>query len=378
MTRKPEELLVPTRPGRRHQLSASLAFLPILVVSALLAAPSASAQGAARGVLPSGSAPASGSKIDLAKLRKQAEAARTELERGTKKWEEGKARLKDARERLERTQRHMERADARLEQLREPVAAIARAAYQTPELSSIAGILGSGQPRDTMRAAVDLSQVNSRNQALIREAKRLRQQQAQLARSAQELTRTTAAETKRLEGVKRELQEKSAKATDELVGALQRLGLRVSRDGRLTLDCDPDQASAAEGYPNGLIPTEALCPLPQSGEYLRADAAVAFVKLDDAYVSDFGEPICVTDSYRSLAEQQSVYYRKPGLAAIPGTSNHGLGLAVDLCGGIERYGSVQYDWMMDNAPRFGWVHPDWADQGGSRPEPWHWEYGDRS
>jgi hypothetical protein len=31
--------------------------------------------------------------------------------------------------------------------------------------------------------------------------------------------------------------------------------------------------------------------------------------------------------------------------------------------------------MLQNAPRFGWIHPDWAKQGGNREEPWHWEYG---
>ena len=30
--------------------------------------------------------------------------------------------------------------------------------------------------------------------------------------------------------------------------------------------------------------------------------------------------------------------------------------------------------MKANAPAYGFVHPDWAEPGGSRPEPWHWEY----
>jgi LAS superfamily LD-carboxypeptidase LdcB len=69
-----------------------------------------------------------------------------------------------------------------------------------------------------------------------------------------------------------------------------------------------------------------------------------------------------------------LYGEKPDLAAVPGTSNHGWGLAVDLCGGIERFGTPQYGWMLANAGRFGFVHPGWADPGNGREEPWHWEY----
>jgi hypothetical protein len=130
------------------------------------------------------------------------------------------------------------------------------------------------------------------------------------------------------------------------------------------------------GYSNGMIPTDALCHLASgSGQSLRCDAAVAFRLLDAAYRAEFGRPIAITDSYRSLAEQQSLFAAKPNLAAVPGTSNHGWGLAVDLAGGIERFGTPEYQWMVANAPRFGWMHPDWARQGGGRPEPWHFEFG---
>ncbi|TAL13012.1 MAG: peptidase M15, partial [Frankiales bacterium] len=40
----------------------------------------------------------------------------------------------------------------------------------------------------------------------------------------------------------------------------------------------------------------------------------------------------------------------------------------------ERFGSSTYRWLKANAPRFGWVHPAWAEPGGSLPEPWHWEF----
>jgi LAS superfamily LD-carboxypeptidase LdcB len=62
------------------------------------------------------------------------------------------------------------------------------------------------------------------------------------------------------------------------------------------------------------------------------------------------------------------------LAAAPGTSNHGWGLAVDLSGGMSSYGSAQYKWMRENAPKYGWDNPTWARAGGNKHEPWHWEF----
>ncbi|WP_157519498.1 D-alanyl-D-alanine carboxypeptidase family protein [Modestobacter sp. Leaf380] len=128
------------------------------------------------------------------------------------------------------------------------------------------------------------------------------------------------------------------------------------------------------GYPNGLIPPSAMCPLGVGGHTLRCDAAAAWRALSAAFAGQFGAPLCITDSYRSYAGQVTLYGQKPALAAVPGTSNHGWGLAVDLCGGVESFGTTQYVWMAANAGRFGFVHPTWADQGNGREEPWHWEY----
>ncbi len=108
---------------------------------------------------------------------------------------------------------------------------------------------------------------------------------------------------------------------------------------------------------------------------LRCDAAAGYAALAQAYQAAFGTPLCITDSYRSMAAQVDAFRRKPGLAAVPGTSNHGWALAVDLCGGINVAGTAQSAWMAANAGRFGFVQPDWARQGGEKPEPWHWEFG---
>ncbi len=97
--------------------------------------------------------------------------------------------------------------------------------------------------------------------------------------------------------------------------------------------------------------------------------------MSQAYAEHFGSPICITDSYRSYESQVILKQIKGFLAARPGTSQHGWGLAVDLCGGINSYSTAQHAWMRNNAPDYGFDLPSWARQGGSKPEPWHWEYG---
>lgn len=130
------------------------------------------------------------------------------------------------------------------------------------------------------------------------------------------------------------------------------------------------------GFRNGRIPASALCPLWGAGNHrLRSDAAAGFSALSQAYAGEFGRPMCITDSYRSYAEQVDVKRRKPGLAAPAGTSQHGWGLAVDLCGGVQSDGTAANNWLRNNAGRFRFFHPSWANAGGSGPyEPWHWEF----
>jgi cell wall-associated NlpC family hydrolase len=156
-----------------------------------------------------------------------------------------------------------------------------------------------------------------------------------------------------------------------------------AEDGGLTWRCggvavppgaSGEAAGAWGGYPNGFIPRTALCPIGAGQHVLRCDAAAAFEALTSAFAARFGHPVCVTDSYRTFAEQVRLYGVKPALAAVPGTSNHGWALAVDLCGGIQSFGSAGYAWMIANAPGFGWSNPPWARPGQGREEPWHWEF----
>ncbi|NNM44972.1 D-alanyl-D-alanine carboxypeptidase family protein [Knoellia koreensis] len=162
--------------------------------------------------------------------------------------------------------------------------------------------------------------------------------------------------------------EDARKVTEKLRAALVVPG--VAADGSVKA-CSTNDAE----YPNGQIPAAGLCPLVGSpGDSLRPAAAAAFNAMSLAYRKDTGQTLCITDSYRSYAEQITVKAAKGKWAATPGYSEHGFGRAVDLCGGVENFGAPAHLWMKQNAPLYGWFHPAWAEPNGSLPEPWHWEY----
>ncbi|PRZ08655.1 D-alanyl-D-alanine carboxypeptidase-like protein [Isoptericola sp. CG 20/1183] len=134
-------------------------------------------------------------------------------------------------------------------------------------------------------------------------------------------------------------------------------------------------ASSTAGYSNGMIPASVLCAIPWApGHMLRCDAALQLEALNEEYRARFGTDIPITDSYRSYAAQVAVRAAKPHLAAVPGTSNHGWGLALDLSTPISGGRSAEYAWLRVNGPDYGWDNPAWARLDGSKPEPWHFEF----
>ena len=118
---------------------------------------------------------------------------------------------------------------------------------------------------------------------------------------------------------------------------------------------------------NGRIPPAALEAIDGTGNHrLWAPAARAFQALK-ADAAAAGVRIGVTDSYRTLESQERLarqkgLYRDGGLAAVPGTSNHGWGLALDL-----DLDDAAQAWMRDNGWRHGFVED-------VPREPWHWTY----
>ncbi len=127
-------------------------------------------------------------------------------------------------------------------------------------------------------------------------------------------------------------------------------------------------------FENGQIPASALCAPSFTQGMLRCDAAAALEQMNVAYTASFGTPMIVTSTYRDYEGQVRCRAEKGSLCATPGTSNHGWGVAIDFGGGINRFGTPQHQWMVTNAALYGYVLPEWAQQGGSNPESWHWEY----
>ncbi|CAM3579612.1 D-alanyl-D-alanine carboxypeptidase family protein [Occultella aeris] len=132
---------------------------------------------------------------------------------------------------------------------------------------------------------------------------------------------------------------------------------------------------------NGNIPASSLCRIGWgtdsrgNGQYLRCDAAAALGRFNSAFRARFGENIAVDMSYRTRELQAQMHAHMGGVAVPAGTSPHGLGIAIDVFEwSTYQYGSARYNWLLANAPRFGWNQPTWARQNGSKPEYWHYEY----
>ena len=118
---------------------------------------------------------------------------------------------------------------------------------------------------------------------------------------------------------------------------------------------------------NGYLPNTMLAPI--AGGRLRKDAALRWNAMN-ALIQSKGHPPVLPNgpysSYRDFAGQvlmrkQWCAQRKCGNAAVPGTSNHGIGLAVDVNRPdlVNKYG----------AP-FGW-QKKWSD---AAHEPWHFKW----
>jgi hypothetical protein len=148
----------------------------------------------------------------------------------------------------------------------------------------------------------------------------------------------------------------------------------------------------AAGFENGRLPAEALGSVSSSSglecrvaKVGRAD--LAWLALTAAAANE-GVAIEGGGCYRTFEAQAAAWNSRrcyiPGYCdgnpypptASPGTSMHGWGLAVDIHGasGLLSCSSQELLWLQIRAPRFGWVHPEWAHCGRSGAEPWHWEY----
>nr|WP_296072829.1 M15 family metallopeptidase [uncultured Actinoplanes sp.] len=123
-------------------------------------------------------------------------------------------------------------------------------------------------------------------------------------------------------------------------------------------------------YGNGRIPAGALEKVGNTRHKLWAPAAEQLTKMIADAEKD-GVKIGITDSYRPYAEQVDLARRKGlysqgGLAAKPGTSEHGWGMATDL-----DLNSKALSWMRQNAEKYGFVN-------NVARENWHWAFKPKS
>ncbi|MEV4405967.1 M15 family metallopeptidase [Actinoplanes sp. NPDC049598] len=123
-------------------------------------------------------------------------------------------------------------------------------------------------------------------------------------------------------------------------------------------------------YGNGKIPANALEQVGTTRHKLWAPAAQGLNDMIADAKRD-GVKIGITDSYRPFEEQVDLARRKGlysqgGLAAKPGTSEHGWGMATDL-----DLDSKAQAWMRKNADKYGFVE-------NVPREPWHWAYKPKS
>jgi hypothetical protein len=317
---------------------------------------------------------------EVAAVRAEVDRTAAVLTAGSQELERQQTALTRVQRELDAARREAGEAQQRSDDARDKIRTIAAAAYRSPVPDGLALAL-TGTPEryvEKVIAQADLARVQGTSTDALRRATAERVRAQSAVRSVEQLTAETARRERDVAARVAELRSVADRAAAKLEKASARLTAardaqrRAARSRAVSATCS---GGSTRGAVNGFLDRSALCPLDGApGHALRADAAAAFNRMTAAALADRGSRLCVNDSYRSYAGQVSMFRRKPRLAAVPGTSRHGLGIAVDLgCGG-ERFGSSTYRWLKGNAPRFGWVHPAWAEPGGSLPEPWHWEF----
>lgn len=145
------------------------------------------------------------------------------------------------------------------------------------------------------------------------------------------------------------------------------------------------EPSPAAGSASGAWPDDPsnLQSIGQGSHRLAAPAAAAFRAWEQA----FGAKIPVTDSYRSVAQQEAAHKSNPDRYAAPGDSAHGEARAVDVdlsALGMNPKGSpsqwigsdAKYAKLVATAKATGWCNYQVQNgtANGRTPEPWHFSF----
>lgn len=332
------------------------------------------------------------SKVDA--LQSEANKINESLLTATKNYETSITELETANIKAVDAEAKALKAEEEAEIAKDKMGTFARNSYINP-ISNEAALLNvaTGDPGEAMKGAEYLEKIGESNSIILTDATTKKEIALKERISANKLKADADTKAKELQTELTLVQEEATKANEALnlkaeqlkiiqdkiaaTGADASVAFNIEANAELCLTnilTPPPAAPQWGGFLNGMIPPEALCSV-GDGQMLRWDAAVAYNLLKIEYEAHFGTPLGLTDTYRSYESQVTVFALKPGLAATPGNSNHGWGLAIDF-DGLGGYDTPQYQWMLENAPRFGWYNPPWAQQNGSGAnEPWHWNYG---
>ena len=140
-----------------------------------------------------------------------------------------------------------------------------------------------------------------------------------------------------------------------------------------------DEAQWRATHSNGKIPNSDLAEIPGDLDkdlggpaLMHPEAAWNYLRMRDE-AKEAGVNLEISYSYRTFEKQVHKFElskRGGNLAATPGRSNHGWGLALDLSipGYPEANTNAQFKWLKRNALRFGFHNND------ASSEPWHWDY----
>ena len=150
------------------------------------------------------------------------------------------------------------------------------------------------------------------------------------------------------------------------------------------------QTTATQASYNGVMPTVEMCAAdstlgtswePTTPRFLSCPARDSLAAMNTAFKAAFGYNLSISEAYRPLVKQQFYYALLGSQAAVPGTSNHGLGQAIDFDtqttkGGstsIYYWGTPQDKWLTANSMYWGFQRPKEYSTPGVG-EYWHYTF----
>ena len=150
------------------------------------------------------------------------------------------------------------------------------------------------------------------------------------------------------------------------------------------------QTTPTQATYNGLMPAAEMCASdsalgtswePTTPRYLACGAEASLAAMNASFKAAFGYNLSISEAYRPLVKQQFYYALLGSQAAVPGTSNHGLGQAIDFDtqttkGGstsIYYWGTPQDKWLTANALNWGFQRPKEYSTPGVG-EYWHYTF----